>query len=287
MGINMIYPIYIICNTIYCIGRCAPRTCKIWHTSTAVCLTRLLLPTCESFLYVFHAYSYTSHVLTNTHTYTQTRTHTNIHTCDLCNSPTFKPIVMPLRNLNLGDLSTEIVFELWDWNSVSAHDYLGSATTTVQALETAGGKLTVPFKKEKRVKADTKNRGNLVINDFQIIHKPTFFEYIAGGLELDILVAVDFTASNEDPKDPKSLHFMNPRGFNKYQERTHTLTHTLSLLHTYTQTLPTWSISTAMTKSSRPLSNTHTQTHTHMRVHTHSHTPSLSYILTGGYYKCG
>jgi len=125
---------------------------------------------------------------------------------------------MPLRNLNLGDLSMEIVFELWDWNSVSAHDYLGCASTTVQALQTAGGKLTVPFKKDKRGKADTKNRGSLVINDFQIIHKPTFFEYIAGGLELDILVAVDFTASNEDPKDPKSLHFMNPRGFNKYQE---------------------------------------------------------------------
>jgi len=133
-------------------------------------------------------------------------------------SPTFKPTVMPLRNLNLGDLSMEIVFELWDWNSVSAHDYLGCASTTVQALQTAGGKLTVPFKKDKRGKADTKNRGSLVINDFQIIHKPTFFEYIAGGLELDILVAVDFTASNEDPKDPKSLHFMNPRGFNKYQE---------------------------------------------------------------------
>lgn len=128
-------------------------------------------------------------------------------------------MVMPLSNLNLGDPTMEIVFELWDWNSVSAHDYLGCATATVGEMQSARTSLTVPFKKLKPGgKADTKERGSLVINAFRIIHKPTFLEYVAGGLQLDILVAIDFTASNEDPKDPKSLHYMNPHGFNKYQE---------------------------------------------------------------------
>ena len=134
-------------------------------------------------------------------------------------NPKFQPMAMPLRNLNLGDPNMEIVFELWDWNSVSAHDYLGSAVVTQAQLVSNGGKLMVPFKKDKKGgKPDTKDRGKLVFYNFDIAHKPTFLDFISGGCELDVLVAIDFTASNEDPKDPRSLHYMNPHGWNKYQD---------------------------------------------------------------------
>jgi hypothetical protein len=43
-------------------------------------------------------------------------------------------------------------------------------------------------------------------------------EYIAGGLQIEIMVAIDFTASNGDPQSPQSLHYMNPHAFNKYQD---------------------------------------------------------------------
>ena len=33
----------------------------------------------------------------------------------------------------------------------------------------------------------------------------------AGGLELSFLAAIDFTASNGDPRDPASLHFASQR----------------------------------------------------------------------------
>lgn len=32
------------------------------------------------------------------------------------------------------------------------------------------------------------------------------------GVEISFMVAVDFTASNGDPRTPTSLHFMNPTG---------------------------------------------------------------------------
>ena len=35
----------------------------------------------------------------------------------------------------------------------------------------------------------------------------TFVDYIMGGLELSFTVAIDFTASNGDPKKPDSLHY--------------------------------------------------------------------------------
>jgi hypothetical protein len=39
-----------------------------------------------------------------------------------------------------------------------------------------------------------------------------FLEYIAGGCQLRLALAIDFTASNGNPQDSKSLHYRNPSG---------------------------------------------------------------------------
>lgn len=39
-----------------------------------------------------------------------------------------------------------------------------------------------------------------------------FLEYIAGGCQLRLAIAIDFTASNGNPVDPKSLHYRDPSG---------------------------------------------------------------------------
>ena len=45
----------------------------------------------------------------------------------------------------------------------------------------------------------------------------TFLDYVRGGCELNCSFAIDFTASNGDPKSPSSLHYMNPYSLNSYQ----------------------------------------------------------------------
>jgi hypothetical protein len=132
-------------------------------------------------------------------------------------NPTFREIAIPMRNLNLGNPATELIVESWDWNSVSAHDFLGSATFTMQNVLANGGRMTVPFKKNKKGAADTKDRGQLIVSDFTLIHHPSMLDFIAGGTQIDVMVAIDFTASNKQPADPQSLHYMNPLGFNPYQ----------------------------------------------------------------------
>lgn len=48
--------------------------------------------------------------------------------------------------------------------------------------------------------------------------KPTFVDYITGGCELDLCVAIDFTASNGDPRIPGSPHDITSNSLNEYEK---------------------------------------------------------------------
>ena len=43
-------------------------------------------------------------------------------------------------------------------------------------------------------------------------------DYITGGCEISLMVAVDFTISNGPPYEPTSLHFRNGKTLNEYQQ---------------------------------------------------------------------
>jgi len=42
--------------------------------------------------------------------------------------------------------------------------------------------------------------------------KATFFDYMKGGCEFSLKIAIDFTGSNGDPREPGSLHYLSPDG---------------------------------------------------------------------------
>jgi len=46
----------------------------------------------------------------------------------------------------------------------------------------------------------------LIIENFTVIHKPSFVEYLRSGWFINMSVAIDFTASNGEPIEPSSLH---------------------------------------------------------------------------------
>ena len=49
--------------------------------------------------------------------------------------------------------------------------------------------------------------------------------YLQAGMELSLVVAIDFTASNGDPNDPRSLHYnsADPNVLNQYQMAIHSV----------------------------------------------------------------
>lgn len=59
--------------------------------------------------------------------------------------------------------------------------------------------------------------GNILVKNIEIIKVNSFLDYIAGGCQISLITAIDFTGSNGDPRDPSSLHYINSQGFNQYQ----------------------------------------------------------------------
>ena len=51
--------------------------------------------------------------------------------------------------------------------------------------------------------------GTLTLSEFRVIENPNFVEYLRSGWQISLSVAIDFTASNGQVKDPTSLHSLN------------------------------------------------------------------------------
>ncbi|XP_062232534.1 protein BONZAI 3-like [Phragmites australis] len=57
------------------------------------------------------------------------------------------------------------------------------------------------------------------MDKFQEKVQHTFLDYISSGFELNFMVALDFTASNGDPRAPQSSHYIDSSGrLNSYQQ---------------------------------------------------------------------
>lgn len=56
----------------------------------------------------------------------------------------------------------------------------------------------------------TCNKGHIEVKECDIRRTVNFLEYVFGGCEINLNIAIDFTLSNGDPKSPDSLHNKNP-----------------------------------------------------------------------------
>ena len=62
-----------------------------------------------------------------------------------------------------------------------------------------------------------KNSGVLINEVFRLEERFSMMDYIKGGMELSLSVAINFTGSNGNPSLPSSLHNRNPLYLNQYQ----------------------------------------------------------------------
>ncbi|XP_030328859.1 copine-5-like isoform X2 [Strigops habroptila] len=134
-------------------------------------------------------------------------------------APVWAAFDIPVRALCNGDPDRTIKVEVYDWDRSGSHDFIGEFTTSYRELAQGQGGLNVyqvvnPKKKLKKKKY--LNSGTVTLLSFSVESDPSFLDYIRGGTQLNFTVAIDFTASNGNPSQPTSLHYLSPYQLNAY-----------------------------------------------------------------------
>ncbi|XP_049401412.1 protein BONZAI 3 isoform X3 [Solanum stenotomum] len=131
----------------------------------------------------------------------------------------WRPVCLTMQQFVNKD--NPLVIECFDFNNSGNHVLIGKLQKTVADLEIlhksrVGANFTSPpsgFRGNEKVL-----KGQLFVEGYAEKQLYSFLDYISNGFELSFMVAVDFTASNGDPRSPDSLHYIDPSGrLNAYQ----------------------------------------------------------------------
>uniref|UniRef100_A0A4W4G7I1 C2 domain-containing protein n=1 Tax=Electrophorus electricus TaxID=8005 RepID=A0A4W4G7I1_ELEEL len=111
-------------------------------------------------------------------------------------SPVWQAFKIPVRALCNGDYDRTIKIEVYDWDRDGSHDFIGEFSTSYRELSRGQSQFNVlgPDK----------------------INVPLFSLSLFGRTQINFTVAIDFTASNGNPAQPTSLHYMSPYQLNAY-----------------------------------------------------------------------
>ncbi|XP_022987255.1 protein BONZAI 1-like isoform X1 [Cucurbita maxima] len=135
-------------------------------------------------------------------------------------NPTWKPVFLNMQQV--GSKDSPLIIECYNFNNNGKHELIGKVQKSLVELE----KLSFSGEGENLFLLPSAGhdyhikvlKSQLFVDKFSESVQPTFLDYIAGGYEMNFMVAVDFTASNGNPRLPDSLHFIDPSGRpNSYQ----------------------------------------------------------------------
>ncbi|KAK8684419.1 hypothetical protein V6N13_040448 [Hibiscus sabdariffa] len=157
-------------------------------------------------------------------------------------NPTWKPVFLNIQQV--GSKDSPLVIECFNFNSNGKHDLIGKVQKSLEDLEKLhsgkeGENLFLPT----LVGNDYENKilkSKLFVDKFSETIQHTFLDYLAGGFELNFMVAIDFTASNGNPRLPDSLHYIDPSGRqNAYQKAIYEVGEVLQFYDT-DKCFPSW-----------------------------------------------
>ncbi|XP_059645712.1 protein BONZAI 1-like [Cornus florida] len=135
-------------------------------------------------------------------------------------NPKWKPVFLNIQQV--GSKDNPLIIECFNFSSNGKHDLIGKVQKSLADLEKLrsipqGEHLFLPTV----VGHDHHNKvlkTQLFVDKFSECVQHTFLDYIANGCEMSFMVAIDFTASNGNPRLPDSLHYIDPSGRpNAYQ----------------------------------------------------------------------
>lgn len=134
-------------------------------------------------------------------------------------NPTWQPINIRANTLCNGDFDRNIKIDCYDHRSNGSHKLIGTCHTSLKSLTTTSQVQPPMFlvNSEKKKKRGRESAGILKVERINLIEENTFLDFIRHGTQLHFAVAIDFTASNGNFTDPKSLHYLSPHRPNYYE----------------------------------------------------------------------
>jgi hypothetical protein len=157
-------------------------------------------------------------------------------------SPDWEESTLPLSTLCGGNKDLPIQVSVYDFEGSGKHTIMGIFETTVNGLVNASTNGAEDMGKAFNIQRKGKDCGSVVVLKAEVAREevaermaqvsvsetkpsvfvpgtPSFVDYISGGCELNVVVAIDFTGSNGDPRKPGTLHYRHPDGSHNDYEK--------------------------------------------------------------------
>ena len=102
------------------------------------------------------------------------------------------------------DVDREVKIEFYQSSKAGRHKHIASVALTLAQLKEGQQEYNLVDKKSRPI---GEHKMNLV--QLEVKKRHTFLEYIFGGCQIGLTVAIDFTLSNGHPSKPSSLHYLD------------------------------------------------------------------------------
>uniref|UniRef100_A0A8C2JTK6 Copine-2 n=1 Tax=Cyprinus carpio TaxID=7962 RepID=A0A8C2JTK6_CYPCA len=123
--------------------------------------------------------------------------------------PVWKPFTVPLISLCNGDVDRNIKVLCYDYDNDGGHDFIGEFQTTINKMS----------KEQDGVEVGLPSIKTVEIHNFQNVGTKcllVFLFYFFTAVQLACISVLHCESSNGNPREPSSLHYINPMGSNEY-----------------------------------------------------------------------
>lgn len=120
---------------------------------------------------------------------------------------------IPSSKICNNNFDIPLKIEIWKYKSGGGHKLLGNCLFSLNDL--VARKFSHKFWLKKKGEKNYSG-AMLQIRGYRSEEYFDFTDFLRGGLNITNIVGVDFTGSNRDPEDPRSLHHIAPPKMNFY-----------------------------------------------------------------------
>jgi len=128
-------------------------------------------------------------------------------------NPVWRKVCIKESILNNGDDQRMLLFEVYDWDRNSSHDFIGSFEASTSMIKQGLTFNLINSKKQEKYKKkgkDYKNSGVISFDSIELQQEYSFMDFPMLGTEIKVVFAIDFTGSNGEITSPSSLHYKSP-----------------------------------------------------------------------------